>query len=404
MRHPSEDIRGITGNELAGKTIVLGVTGSIAAVETIKLARELIRHGAEVIPVMSPEACKIIHPYSLEFACGVKPITELTGAVEHVALLGEGPGRAHALLVAPATANTISKIALGIDDTPVTTMATTALGTGIPVLVSPAMHASMERHVAVKNNIEKLRSMGVLIIEPLRDEHKAKIASNEAILNAVIRAVGKNRLARKRALVIYGPTREPIDDVRVLTNRSSGATELALALALYREGAEVEVWGSKHAECPQFIKSTMFDSVWDLHRMVEKKNLVQQGNFDAVFVPAAIADYTTSPTPGKLSSEKELTIELKRAPKILPLISAKFDGVLVGFKAESGLSNADLLDTAFHRLKDYKLDFIVANDVRKVESNTTEVYIIDVKKHVVPFKGRKQDAARRIVEEVFGLE
>ena len=116
--HPSNEIKGIKDDALAGKKIVLGITGSIAAVETVKLSRELIRRGADVYPVLSESATRLIHPDSLGFATGKRPITELTGAVEHVALCGDVDGHADLLLIAPSTANTISKMACGIDDTP----------------------------------------------------------------------------------------------------------------------------------------------------------------------------------------------------------------------------------------------------------------------------------------------
>jgi len=120
MTHPCDDIRAAASSLLVGKTIVLGVTGSIAAVETVTLARELIRHGADVIPVMTDSACRILHPDALWFATGNRPVTILTGDVEHVQFCGQHEHRADMLLVAPCTANTLSKIALGIDDTSVT--------------------------------------------------------------------------------------------------------------------------------------------------------------------------------------------------------------------------------------------------------------------------------------------
>ncbi|HEC72138.1 MAG TPA: hypothetical protein ENI36_00875, partial [Thermoplasmatales archaeon] len=118
--HPVEEIKGEKSNKLSNKRIVVGITGSIAAVETVKLCRELIRHGAEVYPVMTESATKIIHPDALEFATGKKPILRLTGKIEHVELCGKTRNPADLLLIVPCTANTISKIALGIDDTPVT--------------------------------------------------------------------------------------------------------------------------------------------------------------------------------------------------------------------------------------------------------------------------------------------
>ena len=126
--HPSEDIKGVKSHLLEQKTIILAVTGSIAAVETLKLARELIRHDAEVIPVMTPAATRIIHPDALWFATGKKPIVDLTGKTEHIYYCGDVKDHADVLLIAPCTANTISKITHGIDDTTVTTFATTAIG------------------------------------------------------------------------------------------------------------------------------------------------------------------------------------------------------------------------------------------------------------------------------------
>ena len=146
--HPTRWILNSKGKTLSGKTIVLGVTGSIAAVETVKLARELIRYGANVYAVMSDAACRIIHKDALHYATGNPVIANLTGRVEHVEFFGS-KGIADLFLIAPATANTVSKIAAGIDDTPVTTFATTAIGEGKKVMLVPAMHESMYRHPQV---------------------------------------------------------------------------------------------------------------------------------------------------------------------------------------------------------------------------------------------------------------
>ena len=152
LMHPSNEIRGVKSKMLSNKRIVLGVTGSIAAVETIKLSRELIRYGAEVYPVMSQSATKIVHPDSLWFATGNKPIVELSGAAEHVSFCGRVKNPVDLLLISPCTANTISKIAHGIDDTSVTTFATTAIGSGVPILIVPAMHLSMYDHKIIQEN------------------------------------------------------------------------------------------------------------------------------------------------------------------------------------------------------------------------------------------------------------
>ena len=152
------DITGTVSDTLSGKTVVVAVTGSIAAVRTVDLIRDLIRRGSEVHCVMSAAAAQILHPYALEYATAHPVITGITGRVEHVLFCGVG-GLADLLLVCPATANTIGKIACGIDDTAVTTFATTALGSGKPVAVVPAMHEAMYRHPAVLRNLDALRGM-----------------------------------------------------------------------------------------------------------------------------------------------------------------------------------------------------------------------------------------------------
>ncbi|MDD4300685.1 MAG: flavoprotein, partial [Methanomicrobium sp.] len=161
---------------LEGKTVILAVTGSIAAVEDIKLARALRRKGAAVRSVMSSAACGIIHPDALTYACDYPAITKISGMIEHVKFCGIG-GSADVLLIAPATANTICKIAAGIDDTPVTTFATTAIGRNMPVVIAPAMHESMYCHPAVIESINKLKSRGIVFVSPFISENKAKFAS-----------------------------------------------------------------------------------------------------------------------------------------------------------------------------------------------------------------------------------
>jgi len=185
--HPSKNIVQTKGRELKDKRIVLCITGSVAAVECPKIARTLMRYGAEVFSVMSPMSQRIIHPYLMEWATGNTVVKELTGKIEHVALVGECPEKADLVLVAPATANTISKIACGIDDTPVTSVVSTAFGSKTPIIVVPAMHESMYNHPILTENIKKLKEFGIGFVGPRIEEGKAKIAETEEIVNAVLR-------------------------------------------------------------------------------------------------------------------------------------------------------------------------------------------------------------------------
>jgi len=164
--------------------IVVGVCGSVAAVRTPELVRELVRQGNDVECVMSKASKGIIHPDVLHWASGKPVVTKLTGDVEHVRLLGL-QGEADLYLICPATSNTLSKIASGIDDTPITTMAATALGSKTPIIIVPAMHQSMYQNPFVVENIEKLKKAGVILVEPRIEEGKAKVAEEKEIIDAV---------------------------------------------------------------------------------------------------------------------------------------------------------------------------------------------------------------------------
>ena len=173
---------------MKNKRIVVCVCGSVAAIEAPHLVRELKRKGLEVECVMSKSAQKIIHPDVLEWASENTVITELTGRVEHVRLCGV-KGEAALLLICPATSNTISKIACGIDDTTVTTFAATALGSGKKMIIAPAMHQSMYENPFVSANLKKLRDCGVVVLEPRIEEGKAKLADVKVISEEVVRAL-----------------------------------------------------------------------------------------------------------------------------------------------------------------------------------------------------------------------
>ena len=393
MMHPINEIRGTKSQNLAGKRIVLGITGSIAAVECVKLARELARHGADIIPVMSQAATKIVHPDSVWFATGQKPIMELDGAVKHVELCGDSAGRADLLLIAPATANTISKISQGVDDTPVTTMASCALGSGMPIIIVPAMHNSMYTHGIITDNIKRLKKAGVEFVGPKMEERKAKMASQEDIVNSVLHALCPKDLKKTRILIIAGSTREPIDDVRHISNISSGRTGLLLAGEAYLRGADIELWVGAGIAVPGHIKSKEFGSVKDLEKMASKAKA------DIIIVPAAISDFTVRPKRGKISSEKGVSVQLEPAPKILGILRKNKDAVLVGFKAETGITEKELETRARKRMRDHDLDMMVANLLEDVGAETTKALII-TKKKKNKFKGSKQELATEILNRV----
>ena len=366
--HPVEEIYCEKSNKLKGRTIVMGITGSVAAVECFSAIRELIRHGAKVIPVLTEAACDFVTPLSMEYASGNKPVTELTGATEHVSLMGSD---ADVLLIYPATANTISKIANGVDDTPVTSMATVALGSGLPIAIAPAMHDAMFRNPAVQRNVELLRSWGVTFIGPKTVGPRAKVASKEEVIASVFRLLSKDDLAGKRILVIGGRSEEPIDSMRIVTNRSTGLMAVRIADRAMERGADVELWmGGCSVPIPDYMNVKRFDSVSDLIGMIDSIDR------DIVIVPAALSDFAPAErVTGKISSMEGFDLELRPVPKVLPLLCKRCKHV-IGFKAESGLSEEELVKRARSRMDDYGLYAIVANDIDSAGRTSSSAIII----------------------------
>jgi len=388
-------IRASKSKKLEGKLIVLGVTGSIAAVETIKLARELVRRGAEVQAVMSEAATKIIHPYALEFATDNEVITEITGRIEHVELLGI-EGRADLLLIAPATANTIAKIASGIDDTPVTTIATTALGSGKPIIIAPAMHEGMIRNPAIVEAIKKLKSFGIEFVEPKFEEGKAKFPEIEKICLQVERKLYGKEMAGRRVVVTAGPTFEFIDPIRFITNKSSGKLGYEIALEFWRRGAFVTLITSKPPtfELPDFevVKVVSVRDMLDASLSAVKKA-------DVFVSSAAASDFVVDMAERKIKTTAELNLKLRAATKILKEVKKIFDGKIIGFKAETGVKDEELEMIAREKMEEEDLDMVVANDVleRGMGTEDTRVLILTEKRKLW-VEGLKSDVAEKIVD------
>ncbi len=399
--HPSRVIRGARSQRLAGRMILVGVSGSIAAVEVVKVIRELLRHGAEVRAVMSPEAARIITPEALEFATGHPPILQLSGAVEHVSLLGPGEGRADLYLIAPATANTIGKIAHGIDDTPVTTFASVALGGGVPVLVAPAMHAHMGRNPAVSENLALLRKWGVGVIASRAAEGEEKLASPEEIAAEVLRRLADSPWAGRQVTVIGGGSRESIDSVRSIANESTGETAVALAVQAHLRGAQVDLWlGAHSAPVPPYLSVTRWRSVSDLARLAQERAPHLRAS-DLVVVPAALADYTTTPEPGKISSRSRprLSLRLNPAPKLLPLLRslAPPPTRLVGFKLLAETDPARLRTAAEQLARESGADAIVANGVESIGNGRVRALWVTPSESRA-FEGSKTELADQILD------
>ena len=375
---------------LAGVNVALGVTGSIAAVKTVELAHELRREGASVRAVMTESATGILHPWAVEFATEHDVVTEITGGVEHVALCGRDEW-ADVLLVAPSTANTVGKMASAIDDSTVTTCATTALGTGLPVVVAPAMHEPMYDHPGVLDAIDRLESWGVSFADPRVEEGKAKVATEAAIVLETARAVGDRPLAGEHVVVTSGATREAVDPVRVLTNRSSGKTGRAVARALYVAGADVTL---VHPD-----GDVPYADVVDVESAAEMTEAVLSvaGDADAVVSVAAISDYTVDSAAAKIrSGQDDLALELEPTRKLIDAVRANHPNLpIVGFKAETNGADAALVEHARETLERANLAFVVANDASVMGADETRALLVHEEGYAA-FEGSKAALGREV--------
>lgn len=378
---------------LSGVNVALGVTGSIAAVKVVELAHELRRRGAAVRGVMTDSAQGVIHPWSLEFATEQDVVTELTGRVEHIELCGDD-GWADVLLIAPATANTVGKIAAAIDDTPVTTCATTALGADLPVVIAPAMHEPMYDHPGVMDAIDQLREWGIRFVEPRREEGKAKLADEDAIAVEVARAVTDEPLAGHRVVVTSGATAEPIDPVRLLTNRASGKTGRAVAKGAYIHGADVSLVHNG-PEVP-YAAVHPAESAEEMLEVVES---VMAGA-DALVSAAAIGDFAAAASDEKIRSGQEITVELRPTPKVIDTIRNQYPSLpIVGFKAEAGGSDEAMVQEARDLLDRVDLSFVVANDASVMGEEQTRALFV-YRDDYEEFVGTKSALGQRIAIEL----
>jgi len=401
--HPSLDIVSSHGIELSEKRIVLCVAGSVAAYKAIELARLLMRHGADVTCVTSNAATKLIQPDYFKWATGNEVITKLTGELEHIRLADYN--KSDLVIVYPATANTLGKLANGIDDTPISTVLTVGFGSKIPILMCLAMHDSMYENLAVKKNIQFLKNK-IEFIFPQIIEGKAKASEPEDVLEYVLKKFGfSSALKNKKVLMTAGPTIEHIDPVRVITNQSTGKTGLSLASELISAGAKVTlVYGPGEEKPPKGAKIINVLSSKEMFNAVKRE---LKKKFDIVIMTAAVADYIPkNPSKKKIKSLKnEIKISLKKAPKIIDQIK-KFQKnvLLVGFKAETNLTKNQLIKSAQKKLKESSSDMIVANDIGssryKKNPQNNQVIIVDSERVIVSGWMKKQKIAKFIKKQI----
>lgn len=398
----------MSADVLRGRFVVLGVTGSIAVYKVVELARRLTQAGATVQVVMTPGATQFVQPLTFQ-ALTYRPVeVEMFGtfddrAAGHVAM-GQ---QADVVVIAPATANTIARLAQGMADD---LIGTTVLAAHAPVVIAPAMETHMWSNAATQANVETLRARGAVIVEPESGElasgvnGEGRLAPIETILAAIEEALAASTaLAGKRIVVTAGPTLEPIDPVRVISNRSSGKMGYAIAAAARRAGAEVTlISGPVALRPPAGVTVVRIETAAELRDAV----LATLRGAHAVVMAAAVADYRpATPAHQKLKKRDQgdsLSIPLVKNPDILQAIVEKRDPhtLVVGFKAETG----DAVAEASRMLREKGLDLVVANDVTakgsEFGSDTDQVTLVSADgAEALPLLP-KAEIARRLVAEI----
>jgi phosphopantothenoylcysteine decarboxylase/phosphopantothenate--cysteine ligase len=394
--------------------IALGVSGGIAAYKAAEIVRLLQDRGIRVQVVMTAAAQEFVRPLTFAALSGEKVITGMFGsgsgdeqanvesAIEHIAIAQA----IDALLVAPATADVLARFAQGIANDFLSTL---YLATTAPVVVAPAMNVNMWNHAATQANLEILRQRGVRIVEPGKGylacgmTGSGRLAENEAIVAAVMEALGAAQdLAGETVLVTAGPTREKIDPVRYLTNRSSGRMGCAIAEAALRRGARVLlVSGPTAIAAPGAAELTRVETAEEMLAAVLK--LLPEST--VVIKTAAVADFRPKAAAGqKIKRKGEMTLELEPTADILAEVARrKTSQIVVGFAAET----EDVLENARKKLASKSLDAIVVNDVSRegvgFDSDRNAVTIISASEVVEVPETSKWEVAHRVLDQVVKL-
>jgi phosphopantothenoylcysteine decarboxylase/phosphopantothenate--cysteine ligase len=390
---------------LQGKKIILGVTGSIAAYKSAELTREFVKRGAAVRVIMTRNAAEFINPLTFQTLSGNPVYSDMYSSINHYSLahisLAED---ADIVVIAPATANIIGKIASGLADDLLTA---TVMTTKAPVLICPAMNTNMYENKIVQENITRLISKGCLFMEPAYGElacsykGRGRLPESLEIVEEVESTLTIKDLEGEQILVTAGPTREPFDPVRYITNYSSGKMGYALAIAGRRRGANVVlISGPSTLSIPRGITFVSVSTAMEMRDAV----MAHLESSTIVVKAAAVADYRPSTVLKSKIKKKNgpLTISLERNPDIIAEIGKKKGNrILVGFAVET----ENLIESARAKLFDKQMDLIVANDVTQVGAgfgyDTNIIKILDRKggQLELPMMD-KIEAADRILDRI----
>jgi phosphopantothenoylcysteine decarboxylase/phosphopantothenate--cysteine ligase len=399
-----EEIRKDEYTPLSGKHIALGITSSVAAYRSVDLARKLIRMGAEVRPILTRFATRLIGPDLLWWATGNKPLVEMTGETEHI----DVAKWADALVIAPATLNTMSKIAYGILDELLSLTAATMMGDGKKIIIAPAMNIRLYTSPQYERARKLLEEYNAVIIPPFIEENKVKFPPLEDLAHCIDTVLNRGQdLKGKRIIVTAGATREYLDPVRVLTNPSSGLMGILIAREAACRGAQVDlVSGVTRFNPPYMVRNLNVETTSDMAVAVER--LTSENEYDAGVFAAAPADYKPKVYyEEKLStrSSRSMVIELEATRKVLKAI-VKRPKVLIGFAAESSKAPEELVEKSMVKLHDYGLDLIVANNILSERAGFSkpflEVCYVWKEGFKCPGESFKEAVARTVVDYVAG--
>jgi len=391
---------------LNGKTIILGVTGSIAAYKAVDIASQLAKSDARVNVIMTEAATEFVAPLTFQTITGRSVVTEMfelasESNIEHISLAEA----ADVIVIAPATANIIAKLAAGIADD---MLCCTVLASRAPVIIAPAMDTSMYENPITQDNLSKLRARNFITVGPIfgrlasGKEGLGRLADIKDIIDTIRQVLGRNEdLAGKHIVVTAGGTQEPIDPVRYITNRSSGKMGYALAEAARDRGARVTlITAPTSLPRPAGMETANVCTAQEMYQAT--KDAVSQT--DALIMAAAVADFRpTLAAKDKIKRKQDkLTLEFERTPDILG--SIKGDFIKVGFAAES----SNLVENAKQKLYQKGLELIVANDITASDSgfgaDNNRVTIIDQEGKIddLPLLP-KREIADRILDRVAKL-
>lgn len=391
---------------LKGKTVILGVTGGVAAYKSAWLTSLLVKAGADVQVIMTEHAREFIAPLTFEALTNQRCHTDTFDrnheySTEHVSLAS----RADAVIIAPATANVIAKLACGIADDMLTT---TVLACDCPKIVVPAMNTRMYENPVTQDNLEKLRKYGVTVVEPAAgrlacgDVGKGKMPEPDVLFQYVLMACAFEKdMAGKKVLVTAGPTQERIDPVRYITNHSTGRMGYSIAKICALRGAEVTlVTGQTALEPPLFVDVVPVVSARDMYEAVVERS----GEMDVIIKAAAVADYRPAVTSDEKikKSDGDMAIDMERTDDILGYLgSCKKPGqFLCGFSMET----QNMLENSRAKLRKKNLDMIVANNLKVkgagfgTDTNVVTIITADMEKELELMS--KDEVAARLLDEI----